>query len=63
MVYYTQKVRERKPEKQNRERKNKMKWRIFGQSLKDLIVTANSFDEALAIARKCNPNYNGGQRI
>ena len=43
--------------------KRKMKWRIFGQGLKDLVVTANSFDEALAIARKINSNYNGGQRI
>ena len=40
-----------------------MQWKIFGQGLKDLIVTANNFDEALAIARKCNSNYNGGQRI
>ena len=63
MVYYTQKMRERKPEKQNRERERKMKWKIFGQGLKDLVVTANSFDEALAIARKINSNYNRGQRI
>ena len=40
-----------------------MKWKIFGQGLKDLIVTANNFDEALAMARKFNPNYKGGQRI
>ena len=40
-----------------------MKWKIFGQGLKNLVVTANSFDEALAIARKINSNYNGGQRI
>ena len=40
-----------------------MKWKIFGQNLKDLIIIANSFDEALAIARKTNSNYNGGQRI
>ncbi len=41
----------------------KMKWKITGQGLKDLIIIANSFDEVIAMARKINPNYNGGQRI
>ena len=40
-----------------------MKWKITGQGLKDLIIISDSFDEAIAIARKINPNYNGGQRI
>ena len=46
-----------------REGNKQMKWRIFGQGLKDLIIIANSFDKALTIARKINSNYNGGQRI
>ena len=40
-----------------------MKWRIFGYGLKDLIIIAYSFDEALAKAREINDNYIGGQRI
>lgn len=40
-----------------------MKWRIFGYELEDLIVEADSFDEALAKAREIDDNYIGGQRI
>lgn len=40
-----------------------MKWRMFGYELKDLIVEADSFDEALAKAREIDDNYIGGQRI
>lgn len=40
-----------------------MKWRIFGYELKDLIIEADSIDEALAKAREINDNYVGGQRI
>ncbi len=35
-------------------------WSIEGYKLKRLIVNANSFDEALAIARRVNKNYTGG---
>lgn len=41
----------------------KMKWRMYGIGLDDVIITADSFDEALAKARKINRNYSGGQRI
>ena len=40
-----------------------MKWRMSGYKLKDLIVKADSFDEALAKAREIDGNYIGGQRI
>ena len=40
-----------------------MKWRMYGIGLDDVIITAESFDEALAKARKINRNYSGGQRI
>ena len=40
-----------------------MKWRMSGIGLDDVIITAESFDEALAKARKINRNYSGGQRI
>ena len=40
-----------------------MKWRIFGYGFKDLIIIADSFDEALAKAREINDDYIGGQRI
>lgn len=40
-----------------------MKWRMSGIGLDDVIITADSFDEALAKARKINRNYSGGQRI
>ena len=52
-------TRKTKPRKE----REKMKWKIFGQGLKDLRIIANSFDEALAMARRINSNYNGGQRI
>lgn len=35
-------------------------WRIFGINLKDLFINAESFDEALEIARKIDENYAGG---
>lgn len=40
-----------------------MKWRMFGYKLKDLIIIADSFDEALAKAREIDDNYIGGQMI
>ena len=40
-----------------------MKWRMFGYKLKDLIVEADSFYEALAKAREINDDYIGGKRI
>lgn len=36
-------------------------WLISGIGLKVIEVKASSFDEALAIARKTNRNYSGGQ--
>jgi hypothetical protein len=41
-----------------------MKWKIWksGLGLKDyIVVEADSFDEALAIARKKDPEYHSGQ--
>ena len=42
---------------------NNMKWRMYGIGLDDVIITADSFDEALAKAREINDNYIGGKRI
>lgn len=39
-----------------------MLWRIFGKNLINLYIIADSYDEALAKARKINYNYTGGQR-
>lgn len=39
-----------------------MKWRMSGIGLDDVIITADSFDEALAKARKINRNYSGGTK-
>lgn len=38
-------------------------WRVFGfvEGLESLFVEAESFDGALATARKINPNYSGAQ--
>lgn len=36
-------------------------WKIDGIGLKNLFINADSFDEALEIARKTDPNYTGGQ--
>ena len=36
-------------------------WVIWGIGLERLEIKANSFDEALAEARKINKNYNAGQ--
>lgn len=38
-------------------------WFITGSDLCGLIVKAESFDSALAQARKINPEYNTGQVI
>lgn len=38
-------------------------WKIDGGNLEPLKIPAETFDEALAIARKINRNYNGGQVI
>lgn len=38
-------------------------WFITGDDLCGLIVMAESFDEALAQARKINPKYSTGQII
>ena len=36
-------------------------WYIWGTNLERLEIKANSFDEALKVARQINPNYNTGQ--
>ena len=36
-------------------------WYIWGTGLERLEIKANSFDDALKIARQINPNYNTGQ--
>ena len=41
--------------------KKKMIWIIKGKRLPTLEIIANSFDEALKIARKYNQNYVSGQ--
>ena len=38
-------------------------WKIDGGNLEPLKIAAETLDEALAIARKINRNYNGGQVI
>ncbi len=38
-------------------------WKIDGGKLEPLKIAAETFDEALAIARKINRNYNGGHVI
>ena len=38
-------------------------WKIDGGKLEPLIIPAKTIDEALAIARKINRNYNGGHVI
>lgn len=42
-------------------RTHKPLWKIDGIGLKNLFINADSFDEALEIARKTDPNYTGGQ--
>ena len=39
------------------------KWWIEGHNLVSIIVDAESFDEAIAIARKVNKGYSGGSVI
>lgn len=39
------------------------KWKIMGRNLKDLYIMADSFDSAIAEARKINRNYSGGQVV
>lgn len=39
------------------------KWCIEGHNLVSIIVDAESFDEAIAIARKVNKGYSGGSVI
>ena len=36
-------------------------WLIWGSELQKLEIEAVSFDEAIKMARKINPNYNTGQ--
>ena len=45
-------------------------WKVFGWALdplgdplKDLFIVAESFDDALALARKVNVGYCGGQIV
>lgn len=38
-------------------------WRIEGHNLDRLIIDAEEFDEAIAIARKVNKGYSGGSVI
>lgn len=38
-------------------------WKISGINLKNLYVVADCFDDALAMARKINRNYDGGQVV
>lgn len=38
-------------------------WKITGGGLKSLYVKADSFDEAIAEARKTNKKYCGGQVV
>lgn len=40
-----------------------MKWKIWGNGyeLPELIIEADSFDEALSQARRVDSKYNGGQ--
>lgn len=40
---------------------HKTLWKIDGIGLPKLFINADSFDEALEIARKTDPNYTGGQ--
>lgn len=40
-----------------------MIWLITGENCKDFIVDAESFDEALSIARSVNKNYTTGQVV
>lgn len=41
----------------------KKTWKISGKNLKDLFIEAESYDEALAKARKINWNYSCGQIV
>ena len=38
-------------------------WKITGSGLKPLYIKADSFDEAIAKARKVNEKYCGGQVV
>ena len=38
-----------------------MIWKIWGTNLKVIKIEADSFDEAIAKARKINPNYDTAQ--
>ena len=40
---------------------NFMIWKIWGTNLKVIKIEADSFDEAIAKARKINPNYDTAQ--
>ena len=41
----------------------RMKWKVTGYELLELYIDAESFDDAIAEARKINPNYNIGQIV
>lgn len=36
-------------------------WEISGKDLPTLLILAASFDDALSVARKVNPNYTTGR--
>ena len=38
-------------------------WNVTGCELLELYIDAESFDDAIAEARKINPNYNTGQVV
>ena len=38
-------------------------WNVTGYELLELYIDAESFDDAIAEARKINPNYNTGQVV
>lgn len=49
-------------DKKREEKEIKMKtWYVWGINLPKLEIKANSFDNAIAQARKINKNYNTGQ--
>ena len=41
----------------------KMIWKIFSAGLEDLLIEADSFDDAIKIARQINIRYCGGQVV
>lgn len=40
-----------------------MMWEMYGYDLEDIIVEADSFDEAIAKAREINKSYLGGMPV